>query len=133
MWGSKVSCSLPPRTVLLSNQISRSYFLLPAQPPDSPHSSNCDTLVSGLTFHTSCQGPHLGWLQFSEAWQLVNKKTRDVNHGLRQFPVGQLLSSHQIFSLQYMKRRPMFPSDTNANIDQRETGLGTGREREGSL
>lgn len=74
----------------------------------------------------------MGWLQFSEAWQLVNKKTGDVNHGLRQFPVGELLSSHQIFSSQCVKGRPTLPSDTHRNIDQRETRLGTGREWEGS-
>lgn len=112
------------------SSLPRACFQKPFPPVTLPasshplHSNNCDMPVSGLAFHTSYQGPHLGWLQFSEAWQLVNRKARDVNHGLRQFPVGVLLSSHQILSFLHMKRSPVFPSDTNVNIDQRETEWG---------
>lgn len=106
---SAITWSAPPYWEHMSNfQKLFSPSLLPT--PCSPKSpANWDTLMSGLTFHTSCQDPPLGLLQFSEVWQLVNKKTRDVNHRPRQFPVGELLSSHQIFSFQSMRRRPRLP------------------------
>lgn len=66
---------------------------------------------------SSCQGPHLGWLQFPAVWQSVNKETRDVHHWLTGILLGSLKACHVLF-IPALGKETITPLRHSMTIDQ---------------